>query len=459
MHRLFAPGALAVFVFVFAFAAAPAHPAKVQFIRQALRSATGMVHLPDGVVELDRELEIPAGTHDLEIVGGRGTVLRASTHFRGRAIFTCTGCAHITLRNFSIDGNRAALERPLDLAPPENAFRAYYNNNGLLFDQVRGLTITHVTLRLIANFAILVSRSSGIRINHVTVGDSGSRNRRGRNNSTGGILIEEGSSDFQVAGCVLRNIRGNAIWTHSLYSSPRNHDGLISGNRIDTVARDAIQVGHATRVRVENNSGVNIGYPPDLVDKENDAGPVAIDTAGNVDDTSYSGNRFTEIDGKCVDLDGFHDGEVRANTCLNRQPPEAYPFGHFAIVMNNNNPDMRSQNIRIVDNRIDGTKFGGIFVMGTGHRIIGNQLLNLNRAHCNENAAKFGCYYLKGEDNLLETGIYLGRGIRRLQQTTGNTIRGNHITGYKMKTRCILTGPGVSRAAQTIQNNVCEDTP
>lgn len=428
-------------------------------IRAALARATGTVRLPDGVVEISSELRIPDGAHDLEIAGGHGTVLHAGSHFQGRAIFTCFRCARISLHDFSIDGNREALERPLDMVPPENAFRVYYNDNGLLFDRVQGLAIRNVRFRRIVNFAILVSRSAGVRVDAVTVEDSGSRNRRGRNNTTGGILIEEGTSDFQVTHSTLRNIRGNAIWTHSLYTSVRNRGGLISENHIDTVARDAIQVGHATQVRVERNTGTNIGYPVDLIDNENGGGPVAVDTAGNVDESSYANNRFDEIDGKCFDLDGFHDGGVTGNTCVNSKPPEDYPFGHFGIVMNNSNPDMHAQNIRITGNRFDGLKFGGLFVIGSGHRITGNQILHVNEAHCNENAAKFGCYYPKGEPQLLEAGIYLSQGLARPEQTRGNIIRGNRITGYRMKTRCILTGKGVSAAANTIDGNVCEDEP
>lgn len=254
-----------------------------------------------------------------------------------------------------------------------------------------------------------------------------------------------------------QNILGNAVWTHSLYTSPRNVDGLIAQNRFDTIGRDAIQIGHATRVRVRNNSGTRIGYPVDAVDAETGGTPVAIDTAGNVDHTLYIDNHFAEINGKCMDLDGFHDGLIRANTCLNRKPPGQYAFGHFAIVMNNNNPDMHSQNITIEDNEIDGVKFGGIFVIGTGHKITGNRLRNLNTAHCNENAAQFGCLYSKAEPELLETGIYLSRGVQRLEPTGANIIRDNVIEGFRMKTRCIQAAPGVSLKENVITGNHCLD--
>ena len=78
------------------------------------------------------------------------------------------------------------------------------------------------------------------------------------------------------------------MWTHSLYTSPRNARGLFAGNIFDTIGRDALQVGHAFDVRVEGNSGRAIGLPADIVD----ATPVAIDTAGNVERSVYARNRF-----------------------------------------------------------------------------------------------------------------------------------------------------------------------
>lgn len=428
-------------------------------IRLAVSRGTGLVQLPDGVVEITAEIPIPDGAHNLEIRGGIETILRVSPRFQGRSVFSAHNADRLTLRRFTIDGNRRALEKPTELIPSENAFRLCYNFNGLLFDQVRNLDIAGVRFREIVNFPILVSRSSAVRIEHVSISDSGSRNAKGRNNGTGGILLEEGVSDFQVSYSEFRNIRGNALWTHSLYTSPRNKDGIFAHNYFDTIGRDAIQIGHATRIRVEHNRGIRIGYPENLYDAATEAVPVAVDTAGNVDQTSYSGNRFEEINGKCFDLDGFHDGEVRANTCVNRRPAEDYQTGHFALVMNNNNPNMHSENIRIVGNTFDGAKFGALYIIGTGHQILDNRLLNLNLAHCNENAARFGCIYRKDEPNLLQAGIYLGAGILRRQRTAGNTIRGNVISGYKMRTRCIMAAPGVSLRQNTIDHNRCLDTP
>ena len=416
--------------------------------------STGTFSLPSGVTEISSEIRLPDGARDLTIRGGDHTTLHAANDFHGRAIFSCHACRHIRFTNFSIDGNRAALEKPLPLAPSDKPFARVFPNNGILIEDSDGLAIDHVEFANIANFAALVSHSKNVAIDHVSVQDSGSRNSRGRNNTSGGILIEEGCEQFNIADSSFRNIRGNGVWTHSRYMSPRNRDGKILRNEFSDIGRDAIQVGHAMAVEVAGNHGVRIGFPADLVDVENGGTPVGIDTAGNVERSTYQGNRFEEIDGKCIDLDGFHDGAVRANTCINRRAPEDYPFGHFGIVFNNASIEMHSQNIVVEDNELDGMKFGGIFLIGTGHKILRNRMRHLNTAHCNENRAKFGCSVL-GEPDVLDTGIYLGSHAEHPAPASGNLIEGNTISGWKMKTRCIQAAPGVKLSENTIRNNIC----
>jgi hypothetical protein len=181
------------------------------------------------------------------------------------------------------------------------------------------------------------------------------------------------------------------------------------------------------------------------VDLEGRAIPVAIDTAGNVERCSYARNRFAGVNGKCLDLDGFHDGEIRGNVCRD--------LGNYGIVMNNSNPDMQSRNIRVEENVIDGALFGGIFVIGTGHVIARNRLLNLNRAHCDT------CYYTPGEPDMLRSGIYLGKGAERPAPARGNVIEDNEITGFRMDTRCIAAAPEIAPSWNTIRANQCRPAP
>jgi hypothetical protein len=295
-------------------------------------------------------------------------------------------------------------------------------------------------------------------VERVRVTDAGSRNQLGRNNATGGVLFEEGTAGFGVLDSEFRNVRGNAVWTHSLYTSPRNRDGVIRGNRFFVIGRDAVQVGHATNVRVEQNRGERIGYPVQEIDMEGGGVPVALDTAGNVDHSVYRGNRFEEINGKCIDLDGFHHGQVSGNTCVNAGAADDYPFGHYGIVMNNSNPDMESEQIAVEGNVIEGTNFGGIFVIGRGHRIAGNRLRRLNTAGCNESAARFGCSHFPGEPDLLQSGIYLGRRAERPAPASGNVVEENEISGHRMAARCVGYAPGVSRRSNTVRSNRCSDS-
>jgi hypothetical protein len=140
---------------------------------------------------------------------------------------------------------------------------------------------------------------------------------------------------------------------------------------------------------------------------------------------------------------------------VNRQPPEAYRYGNYGIVMNNSNPDMQSRNIQVIENTIEGPQFGGIFVIGTGHRIARNRLLDVNRAHCNEEAARFGCYFAPGEPDMLRSGIYLGKGAARPAPARGNVVEDNRITGFRMETRCIALAPGVEPGWNVIRGNRC----
>ncbi len=396
------------------------------------------VQLAPGTVELHAEMVLEDGA---EVRGAAsGSVLRAAADFKGRALIVVRG-NHVLLHDFAVDGNREKLEARLELPRYDVPFARFTPGNGVLAEGVEHLAIRNLRFWNIAGFAVLVSRSRQVAIDGVRVADSGSRNLAGRNNSTGGILLEEGTSDFRVTRCELRNIRGNGIWTHSLYTSPRNARGVFAENRFHTIGRDALQVGHATQVRVEGNAGTRIGFPEEAVDVEGGAIPVGVDTAGNVDRSIYARNQFYGINGKCIDLDGFHDGEVSRNVCVE--------VAGYGIVMNNSNPDMEPRNVRIEDNLLDGVKYGGIFVIGADNAIRRNRLLNLNTAHC-------GCYYTAGEPDLFSSGIYLGKGAERPAPARGNVIEENEITGYQMDRRCIGVAPGINPGSNTLRGNRCK---
>src|ERR671936_777165 len=90
---------------------------------------TGRVVLPPGIVTVATEIRIPDGAHDLVVTANpRGTTLRATAGFKGRAVLACEGGKNIRFVGFAIDGPRNATRAGL---PPSNvSFASFYNNNG-----------------------------------------------------------------------------------------------------------------------------------------------------------------------------------------------------------------------------------------------------------------------------------------------------------------------------------------
>lgn len=423
-------------------------------ISALLTGAPRVVTLPAGVVVVDGETKVPAG---FTVTGDpKGTVVRASDGFRGRAVFVAE--SNVTIRNLTIDGNRSALQVPVRIAPDDRAFVDFYDRgNGIIAREVTGLTLRDITMREIANFAVIVAASDRVSIERLAVSDSGSLKRNGRNNTSGGILLEEGTRNFSVRGCTLRNIRGNGIWTHSRYRSPQNGPGVFQSNTFDTIGRDAVQIGHAREAEVRDNVGRRIGWPVEVVDMEGGGTPVGIDTAGDVSLSVYTHNRFEEINGKCIDLDGANRTSVTDNTCVNSKSAEDYPFGHYGIVMNNTNPDMKPDEVRIRNNVIDGAKFGGIFVIGKGNVVYGNSLRRINLAHCND-TTQVNCLFDPKQPDLLRAGIYLGAGAERPAPAIDTMVVDNVVEGYGMAEHCIVIGPGVSQKQRMVESNTCRNT-
>ena len=432
----------------------PASPEAL--LREALtKQSMGVIRLPAGDLVISEPLRSPKGAMQMEIRGSGNSRVVASKDFKGAALIVAEQAKNLVFADFAIDGNRGELAKPFEIAPPENAFRVWYPNNGILADEVDGLRLEQMEFHNIVHFPVLISRSTAVRLSDLRVEDSGSLNAKGRNNLSGGILLEEATVDFEVRNSTFKNIRGNALWTHSLFTSPQLLDGVFANNRFEVIGRDAIQVGHAKRVKVEGNTGREIGYPFNIVDVENGGTPVAIDTAGDVLASQYERNQFDEVNGKCIDLDGFHEGAVLDNSCINRFTASDYPHGHFGIVMNNTNPNAHSNDIELSGNLIDGAKYGGLFLMGSNNHITNNRFVNLNLAACEETLP--ACVYKKDEPKMLQSGIYVGRGVARTEETKGNVIRGNRISGYKMGARCVVFAPKVSAIANTTESNTCQD--
>src|SRR5512141_1157278 len=92
-------------------------------VRALLRAKTGAVALPPGAIDISAEIVLPEGARDLIISGApEGTVLRAASGFRGRALLVARKARGLRFRSFTVDGNRAALEIRDGLPPHDTPF-------------------------------------------------------------------------------------------------------------------------------------------------------------------------------------------------------------------------------------------------------------------------------------------------------------------------------------------------
>lgn len=419
-------------------------------LRKMFEAKTGEISLPSGDIDLTEPLIVEGATN--LVIRGEGTRLRAT--FDGRALLIIRKSKSVRVENVSFDGNREKHTVKFGLPPSDQPMAAWNKNNGVLVEDSDDVTLRKLTIRNVVSYPVLVNKSRHSLVEEVMIGDSGTVDEKGLNNATGGILFEEGCEQFVVRKCKLRNIRGNGIWTHSLYTSPRNQRGEFQENDIRYVGRDALQAGHAVDLKIVGNTGGFVGFPPEAVDLSRLAVPVVIDTAGNVEKSLYAANQFEEVNGKCIDLDGFHHGTVTENQCVNRRALENYPHGHFGIVLNNSNPDMRSEAIEITKNQMEGFRFGGLFLIGERHVVKDNVFAKINLARCGEVLGP-GCVYKVDEPDMLRSGIYLGRGAERAAISKGIVVENNTVSGFGMAKKCIAFAPGVKPAANTVKGNKC----
>ena len=361
------------------------------------QTKTGPITLPTGVIEISREITLPADAHDLNITA-TNTTIKASSSFRGRALLILPAGKNIAIHDLSLDGNRAAFPEPLGPPPPTAMLSRVVANNGIVAEGVAGLEITGLKATEIAGFPILINGGHNIHIRDAVITDSGTLDPAGHNNGTGGIVLEEGVTDFEIVHALVGKIRGNGIWIRSTTAAATAARGVISDSEFTILARAAIELGHATAITIENNTGHMIGFPGEEAVTSGAVLPTAISTSGSVDHTAIRNNCFVEFAGRCLTLEGFRVGEVTVNTCL------------------------------------DGL-FNGFLIRGAGNHISGNRLTSLNHAH-------------RDQPESLRAGIYLAVGA------SGNTIDGNDISGYGMAQHCV-GGPALD--ANKVSKNLCSD--
>jgi len=366
-------------------------------LRTALLAKTGAVTLLPGVIEIAREIVLPSDAHDLEIRGADTTIKAAAT-FRGRALIVFPAGRNIKIHDLSLDGNRDAFPQPVPPPQPGAMLSRVVANNGIISEGVIGLEIAGVKASKFAGFPILINGGHDVHIHDVEITESGSLDANGHNNGSGGVVLEEGVTDFEIVRALIGKIRGNGIWIRSAEGAATAAKGRIAENEFAIVARAAIELNHANGITIENNTARMIGFPGEEALTGGTALPAGIATTGSVEHSTIHNNNFDQIAGRCLSLDGFSNGEVTGNTCS------------------------------------DGL-FNGFLIRGADNRITGNHLTDLNSAH-------------RDAPESLRAGIYLAAGA------SGNTLDDNYILGFGMAQHCI-GGPGL--AANKVVRNSCSD--
>jgi plasmid stability protein len=250
-------------------------------LRKALTAKTGVVTLPAGEFEVAREIMLPGDAHDLEIQGNN-TILKAGAEFRGRALLAILNGKNIRIHGLSLDGNRDAVGRMYSLPAFGTQYARFVPANGIVAENADNIEISGIKANHVAGFAVLVNSSKGVRIHDVDVTNSGGFNAQRRNNGTGGIALEENTTDFEIRRCAFASIRGNAITLRG------SDHGRLFENEFRSIAREAIHAEHTSAVNIETNHIEQIGFPLEEVDA-----PGAL----------------------CMRLERFDNGVVKDNSC------------------------------------------------------------------------------------------------------------------------------------------------
>ena len=175
----------------------------------------------------------------------------------------------------------------------------------------------------------------------------------------------------------MRRVRGNAIWTHSNYRSPRNANGIVAAehHRRSGARRHPGGARYPHR-RVENNAGpahrVSAGargsggaYPPRSTPPATWISP---STPATISKTS-TGNAWISTAFTMARYAITHASA--ANRPINIRTRSTASSSITPIL------DMQPVNIAITGNLIDGAGYGGIFLIGSGNVVSRNRLLRI----------------------------------------------------------------------------------
>jgi len=295
----------------------------------------GVVRLRAGTWEIGHPVVIPASKRNLRIIGA-GAVLK-----RAAAVAEVLDIASegTTLEDLVIDGAQTSTTKLVyrDRDPMDPLLA---NGSSIRIEPgAKHITLRGLEIRRTQGYAVL-SDARAADVEDVTI-DSGTirdsveytdvstaaeksdARETGYGSWGGGVHFQAGTTAhvkaLRIMNSHFENIYGHAIWGHSNFVENLSEDVEVAGNTFRDIGLDAVQFGCVRDGLVERNHIRRIGYVAGApkyrwADGQNYCG-VGIDTAGWSSRCKYRGNTILNVNGPCIDLDGFSDGEVSNNTC------------------------------------------------------------------------------------------------------------------------------------------------
>ena len=344
----------------YAAACAPSAAASSCLQQQIDNAAEGeVIHLQAGEYLLDQPLQLTRD--DLTVEGqGESTILRrAVTVLNGEGLINIRASG-VTLRQFRIDG-QVEVPRALPYLDPQGGDSVLgapihgdpmhpellRDTSVTIHPGVTDITVEDLVIERSGGYAILIDARYGtvkyVNFRRLHLRDCrphlfGKPGDLRYGSWTGGIHYQNDGRDLDFARHALialtiedstfTRMAGHAIWGHGYGFHTLNEEVTVRRNRFTDIGLDAVLIGNVRRAVVEQNSFHRIGFvsfPADEVarpawypglrdDGADNIPAVAIDSSGLVLNSVYRGNTMLNVNGNCIDLDGFTRGEVVENT-------------------------------------------------------------------------------------------------------------------------------------------------
>ncbi|MCW5966308.1 MAG: right-handed parallel beta-helix repeat-containing protein [Bryobacterales bacterium] len=330
-------------------------------LQQAINAAEddGVVRLAAGDYVLEAPLQLKRKGLTLTGEGDATVLRRAVTVEQGEGLLNVRASG-VALRRFRLDGqvSEPAAIPYIDPAGGPSVLGApihgdpmhpelLRNTSITIHPGVQDITFEELTIERTGGYAILIdARYGGIKnvnLRRLRLRDNcphvfGKQGDLRYGSWTGGIHYQNDGRDLDFARHALASltiedseferISGHAIWGHGYGFQTLNEAITVRRNRFTDIGMDAVLVANAQRAVVEENQFLRIGYvsssagelprpawyPGMRLDGMDNIPAVGIDTSGLVRDSVYRKNHMRNVNGHCIDLDGFTRGDVVDNT-------------------------------------------------------------------------------------------------------------------------------------------------